>query len=78
MIDFIKGAVVVAVLFLVVVFLNCLMIETMYANSVHPPPNVMQWEAGRECSFGVLRYYAEFFIPGHISDTTHTAISTVQ
>jgi len=77
-VNVIKGAVVLAALFLVVVFLNCTMIETMYANSVHPPPSVMQWEAGKECSCGVLRYYAEFFITSAVSDSTDATMAAVQ
>jgi hypothetical protein len=68
-IDFIKGAVILAVTFLFIVFLNCVFWETVRANSyINPPPQKFQWEAGKECSCGVLRAYASYFIPSSLPD----------
>jgi len=78
MIEFIKGTVVLAVFFLFLVFANCTFWETIKANGRINPPHKFQWEAGKECSCGVLRTYAAYFIPGPVPGKTDAEVPPVQ
>jgi hypothetical protein len=45
-------------LFIVFVFGNCLLWETVNANSATPPPNTFQWSKARVCG---CRKMADYF-----------------
>ena len=61
---FLAMTLVLVAVFAFVLFGGCVVVETMGANSyTDSPPNVFQWDDGRDCACQVLEYYGSVFFP---------------
>jgi len=54
---FLLGSIFLISTFLILVFGNCLFLETLKANGAKPPPNVFQWQPAKACTCDVLASY---------------------